>query len=47
MIWVGDGTGEDGTDTFQIRIWGDNGVIYDNGLDQDIGGGNIVVHTRK
>ena len=22
-------------------------VVYDNGMDQAIGGGNIVVHTKK
>jgi len=47
MIWVGNGNGGDGTDTYQIRIWGDNGAIYDNGLDQDIGGGNIIAQTKK
>jgi len=44
MIWAGDGS----PDTFRIRIWwDDNGVetvIYDNGSDQPIGAGNIIVH---
>jgi hypothetical protein len=52
MLWAGDGTGTDGADTFRIRIWTEDefGVetdVYDNGMDQDIGGGSIVVHTKK
>jgi len=53
MLWAGDGTGTDGKDTFRIKIWtedeetADESVIYDNGFDQEIGGGSIVVHTRK
>jgi hypothetical protein len=48
MIWAGDGD----TDTFRIKIWeedelGVETVIYDNGSDQAIDGGSIVVHTRK
>ncbi|MFC2068648.1 hypothetical protein ACFLTP_06530 [Chloroflexota bacterium] len=42
MIWASD----DDTDTFRIMIAG----VYDNGTggtDQEIGGGNIVVHTSK
>jgi len=34
------------TDTFRIKIW-DKGTglsVYDNGTDQPIGGGNIVIH---
>jgi len=48
MIWAGDGTGSDGADTFRIKIWvGDeDSPVYDNGMDQAIGGGSIVVHTR-
>jgi len=47
MIWAGDGT----PDTFRIRIWweGADGVenpIYDNGVEQAIGAGNIVIHTK-
>jgi parallel beta-helix repeat protein len=52
MLWAGDGTGTDGADTFRIKIWeedesGNETVIYDNGMDQAIGGGSIVVHTSK
>jgi hypothetical protein len=52
MLWAGDGTGTDGADTFRIKIWeedefGVETVIYDNGFDQAIGGGSIVVHTKK
>jgi hypothetical protein len=44
--------GGKGPDKFRMRIWGDNGLIYDNQLnapDTDepttvIGGGNIVIH---
>ena len=47
MIWAGDND----PDTFRIKIWyeeGDNEiVVYDNGTDQEIGGGSIVVHTAK
>ena len=52
QLWAGDGTGSDGADTFRIKIWEEDGagsenVIYDNGMDQAIGGGSIVVHTSK
>ena len=53
QIWAGDGIGTNGSDTFRIRIWledeltGDENVIYDNGSDQFIGGGSIVIHTSK
>ena len=47
MIWAGDND----PDTFRIKIWyeeDDNEVvIYDNGTDQEIEGGSIVVHTTK
>jgi len=47
MLWAGDKE----PDTFRIKIWWEDGdgehVIYDNGMDQAIGGGNIVVHTKK
>lgn len=47
MLWAGD----DAPDTFRIRIWweadGVENVVYDNGFDQPIGGGSIVVHTSK
>ena len=46
QIWAGDGS----PDTFRIKIWyEDNGneiVVYDNGMNQEIGGGSIVVHTK-
>jgi hypothetical protein len=48
MLWAGDGE----TDTFRIRIWDEIEVtaeeieIYDNGFDQAIGGGSIVIHVR-
>jgi hypothetical protein len=51
MLWAGDGTGSNGQDTFRIKIWyEDNGsevVVYDNGMDQAIAGGSIVVHKAK
>jgi hypothetical protein len=52
MLWAGDGVVTDSADTFRIRIWEEDefGVetdIYDNGFDQDIGGGSIVIHTKK
>jgi len=47
MIWAGD----DDPDTFRIKIWYENGgnevIVYDNGMDQEIGGGSIVVHKAK
>jgi len=48
MIWAGDGTGTDGADTFRIKIWevDEDNPVYDNGMDQAIGGGSIVVHTK-
>jgi hypothetical protein len=47
MLWAGD----DAPDTFRIRIWTEDelGVetdVYDNGSDQAIGGGSIVIHTK-
>lgn len=49
MLWAGDGTGSDGSDEFRIRITdrttGD--VVYDNGMNQPISGGNIMVHDGK
>lgn len=48
MLWVGEGTGSAGEDTFRIRIWwGDGELIYDNRVDQEIGGGSIDVHAKK
>lgn len=48
MLWAGDSE----PDTFRIRIWTEDAVgmetvVYDNGSDQAIGGGSIVVHKRK
>ncbi len=47
MLWAGDDP-----DTFRIRIWeeddyGNEYDLYDNGFDQEIMGGNIVIHTKK
>jgi hypothetical protein len=48
MIWAGDDT----EDTFRIKIWLEDEftavetVIYDNGFDQPISGGSIVIHTK-
>jgi PKD repeat protein len=48
MLWAGDAE----PDTFRIRIWeederGNETDVYDNGFDQEIGGGSIVIHTKK
>lgn len=46
-IWVADGE----PDTLRIRIWSNTAsgevVIYDNGVQQAIGGGQIVIHAKK
>ena len=38
-------------DTFRIKIWWEEGdaehLVYDNGFDQPIDGGNIVIHKAK
>jgi hypothetical protein len=40
-LWAGDGS----PDTLRIRITAaDGSVVYDNGTDQPLGGGSIVVH---
>lgn len=47
MLWAGD---HDTGDTFRIKIWeaaDESSIIYDNGSDQLIEGGNIVVHANK
>jgi hypothetical protein len=50
MVWARD---EDSTygDMFRIKLWyeADSGqfTVYDNGVDQAIGGGSIVVHKAK
>ncbi len=49
QVWAGDGE----PDTFRIKIWtedeatGVETVVYDNGFDQEIGGGSIIVHTKN
>lgn len=51
MLWTGDGRSSGEPDTFRIKIWweasGSEIVVYDNGVQQSIGGGNIVVHESK
>jgi hypothetical protein len=46
MLWAGDKE----TDTFRIKIWTEDNnletVIYDNGMNQPIAGGNIVIHKK-
>ena len=48
MLFAGDGD----PDTFRIRIWeedestGTESVVYDNGFDQPITHGSIVIHTK-
>jgi hypothetical protein len=46
MLWATD----DATDTFRIKIWEEIGnaetVTYDNGTDQPIDGGSIVIHQK-
>ncbi|MEA3226151.1 MAG: hypothetical protein U9Q07_09385, partial [Planctomycetota bacterium] len=46
MLWAGDAP-----DIFRIRIWeedeaGNEVDVYDNGFDQEIGGGAIMIHTN-
>ena len=45
IIWANDGA----PDTFRIKIWWEDGgsemVVYDNGFDQAVGGGNIKIHS--
>lgn len=50
MLWAGDEAFA-GLDTFRIRIWEEDElanemVVYDNGFNQAVGGGSIVVHTK-
>jgi len=47
MLWAGD----DDPDTFRIKIWYEEDevelfTVYDNGMEQPIGGGSIIVHTQ-
>lgn len=51
MIWAGDGKDSGDPDTFRIKIWSEAGdgietVVYDNGIQQAIGGGSIVIHAK-
>lgn len=48
MLWAGDHD-PDGPDTFRIKIWdaATEDIVYDNGMDQPIAGGNIVVHDGR
>ena len=48
QLWATDGS----PDTFRIKIWWEGAdaveqVVYDNGVEQAIGAGNVVVHTGK
>jgi hypothetical protein len=46
MLWAGDKD----PDTFRIKIWvgeEEDDPVYDNGSDQRIGGGSIVIHKGK
>lgn len=47
MLWASDWPSH----TIHIRIWWEDAAgehdVYDNGVDQTIGGGSIVVHTGK
>jgi hypothetical protein len=47
IVWAGDG-GKTGVDTFRIKIWTESdeteNVIYDNGVQQEILDGSIIVH---
>ena len=47
MLWATDSS----PDTFRIRIWWEDAFgehdVYDNGIEQAIGAGNIVVHKSK
>jgi hypothetical protein len=48
MLW---GSDLETGDTLRIKIWyedvlGEEVIVYDNGADQPIGGGNIVVKTQ-
>jgi hypothetical protein len=48
-------TGGGGVDKFRIKIWGSNGVVYDNNMGNDengvpttaLGGGSIVIHDNS
>ena len=47
-LWAGDND----PDTFRIKLWTEDGagfetVVYDNGMNQPIDGGSIVIRTKK
>lgn len=46
ILWAGDDT----QDTFRIKIWTEDNetedIVYDNGAQQAIGGGSIIVHQK-
>jgi len=48
MIWAGDRSNVGEVDTFRIKIWQTTtgAIIYDNGVNQEIGGGSIVIHRK-
>jgi hypothetical protein len=43
--------GDNEPENFRIKIWYEEDsagvVVYDNGLDQPIEGGSIVIHTKE
>ncbi len=51
MLWASDGASTSSADTFRIKIWWEDAAgmhdVYDNGVAQPIGAGNIVVHKSK
>jgi len=48
MLCAADGSAANGADAFRIRIWWEDAAgehdVYDNGVNQAIGGGNLVLH---
>ena len=48
MLWAGDISRGWGVDTFRIKIWetATGQVIYDNGVDQEIYGGSIIIYKK-
>ena len=46
-LWAGDSI----PDTFRIKIWQDVSgfpvIVYDHGAGQELGGGSIVIHSKK
>lgn len=54
MLWANDGDNTNSVepDTFRIQVWyvddyDNDVVVYDNGFDQEVSGGSIVIHTGK